>query len=105
MSVGGPADLPDDALVPMKWVRAHFVPKANADARDMTTVECADEFGHSPDWWQDRARKGVIAGCYQSGERARWYIPRQQATVFLRELRTKRRKSGRRGIPWKGQAA
>lgn len=95
-------DLPDNALVPMSWVREHFVPKATGEKRDMTTVELAKEFGHSPDWWQDRARKGVIHGAYQGGGRGRWYIPREQATVFLRELRESRRRKRVSRKPWKG---
>ena len=84
-------ELPDEALVTMRWVRENYVPKATGEARDMTTVECSEDFGHSPDWWQDRARKGEIPGAYQSGHKAPWYIPRQAATLFLREYRTRRR--------------
>ena len=95
-----PSDLPDSVMVPMSWVREHFIPKTG-DARDMTTVELSDEFGHSPDWWQDRARRGEIPGAYHSGPKAPWYIPREQATVFLRNLReSKRRRNYRK--PWKG---
>lgn len=97
--------LPDSALVPMSWVREHFIPKANGEHRDMTTAELAEEFGHSADWWQDRARDGRIHGAYQDGSRARWYVPREQAKVFLRELTESRRKRARHRKPWKGPQA
>ena len=95
-------ELPDSALVPLGWVREHFVPKANAANRDMTARECSIEFGHSRDWWQDRARKGEITGAYQGGVRARWYIPRESATVFLREQREASTRKRKHRTPWKG---
>ena len=93
-------ELPDECLVTMRWVRENFVPRGTGDERDMTARELAREFGHSPDWWQDRARLGEIPGSYQRGERSKWYIPRQAATVFLREIRKPKRRGSRRG--WKG---
>lgn len=71
--------------------------------RDMTARELAAEFGHSRDWWQDRARAGLLPGAYQSGARGRWYIPRSSATVFLRERRERGAKKTKRK-PWKGAA-
>mgnify|MGYP001581131207 CR=1 FL=1 len=69
--------------------------------RAMTTVQCATEWGHAPEWWQDRARDGSIHGAYQESEGSQWYIPRGHAKVFLREYREGRRKRGSRR-PWKG---
>ena len=100
-----PMDLPDEAMVPFRWVKQHFVPKATGEKRDMTARELATEFGHSRDWWQDRARDGDIPGAYQSGERSRWYIPREAATVFLREHRERGTRKGRHRKPWKGPQA
>ena len=94
------SDLPDDALVPMKWVRVHFVPRVSGEKRDMTARECSIELGHSRDWWQDRARSGLIVGAYQAGERGRWYIPREAATVYLDEIRKPGSKKRRQGRTW-----
>lgn len=75
---------------------------AQGSNRDMTARELAAEFGHSKDWWQDRARAGEIPGSYQAGERGRWYIPRESATVFLRETRERGSRKRRHRRPWKG---
>ncbi len=97
------ADIPDSALMPMAWVREHFVEKVNAANRDMTTVELAAEFGHSPEWWQDRARSGQIRGAYQAGKgRSKWYVPREGATVFLDAYKEARRRKQTKREPWKG---
>ena len=74
--------------------------------RAMTTVQCAAEWGHSPEWWQDRARAGQIHGSYQESAGSQWYIPRGQAKVFLREyVESKRRKRKRVTKPWRGPQA
>ena len=98
-------DLPDSTMVEMGWVRKHFVPKANAEHRDMTTVELSEEFGHSPDWWRDRCRSGRVHGAYQGGGGRKWYAPRQQATLFLRDLKEHRRGKRASRQPWKGARA
>ena len=101
------SSLPDTALVPLSWVRQHFVPKVDSSARDMTTVELSKHLGRSAGWWQDMARTGKIRGAYQVGVGSPWYIPLEDATVFLhayRESQTEsRRKRARR--PWKGPQA
>lgn len=99
-------ELPDDALVPMRWVREHFVPRVSGEKRDMTTVELAAHLGRSAGWWQGMARSGKIKGAYQVGAGSPWYIPLAEATVFLDEFKASqtesRRKRARR--PW-GKAA
>lgn len=89
-----PADLPDDALVPMRFVRQHFIPK-DATARDMTTQELAVELGHSADWWRTKAPQ--IDGAYRDSAKSPWYIPRQQAIAFLDAYKAS--KTARRGRP------
>ena len=97
--------MPDDTMVSLGWVRKHFTPLVGGEARDMTARECAAEFGHSRDWWQDRARAGEISGAYQAGERSRWYIPRDQASLFLRTWKASRRRKHVARRPYKGPQA
>lgn len=100
-------DLPDDALVPFRWVREHFVRRVDGSRRDMTTQELAAQLGRSPGWWQGMARAGKIEGAYQVGAGSPWYVPLDNATVFLRDYRETqtqgRRKRARK--PWGPQAA
>lgn len=100
-------DLPDDALVPMKWVRENYVPRVSGEKRDMTTVELAGHLGRSAAWWQGMARTGKIKGAYQVGAGSPWYIPLEQATLFLREYREEQTEGRRRRArrPWKGPQA
>ena len=73
-----------------------------AGEQAVTTTRLAEELGHSPEWWQDRARSGEIHGAYQAGPKAPWYIPREQAKVFLREYRERKRRKRHARTPWKG---
>lgn len=98
------AEPPDDAMFPWHWIKEHFVPRVSGEKRDMSTQELAKHLGHSATWWQDRARKGEIAGAYQVTQGSPWYIPLAEATVFLdayRESQTAAR-SKRHRKPWKG---
>lgn len=90
-------NLPDDALVPMLWVRQHYILRQDATERDMTTVELAAEFGHSSNWWQDAARGGKLSGCYQASPKSPWYIPRKAAMLFLSQYKKGRLRRGRSG--------
>lgn len=96
------ADLPDDALVPVRWVREHFVPRVSGEKRDMTTVELSAHLGRSAGWWQSMARQGKIQGAYQVGSGSPWYIPLGDATVFLDAYKEEQTQSRRRRArkPW-----
>lgn len=89
-------ELPDDTMVSMRFVKQHFILRSDAAQRDMTTAECSAEFGHSPNWWQDQARAGRIAGCYQASRKSPWYIPRQQAMLFLSVYKQSKLRKGKR---------
>lgn len=84
---------PDSFMIPLGFVRKHFVPKQDAACRDMTTVELAAEFGHSADWWRSHAPK--IAGSYKASPQSPWYIPRQHAILFLDEYKAQKSRRGR----------
>lgn len=99
--------IPDDAYVSMRWVREHYVPRVSTEKRELTTTELSAALGHSASWWQDHARAGRIKGAYQVGSGRVWYVPLEEATVFLREHREKQTEGRRRRArkPWGLQKA
>lgn len=102
--MSGADSLPDEALVPMAWVRQHFVPRVSAEKRDMSTQELSAHLGRSATWWQSVARSGKIRGAYQVGTGSPWYIPLEQATVYLHGFKAEQTENRRRRArrPWKG---
>lgn len=100
-------ELPDETLVPLSWVREHFVPRVQTEKRELTTVELSRALGHSASWWQDACRRGKIEGAYQVGAGRVWYAPLEEATLFLRVYREEQTEGRRRRArkSWKPKAA
>lgn len=104
MNIG---ELPGETMVPLSWVREHFVPKVSGESRDMSTVELSKHLGRSASWWQDMARKGKIDGAYQVGAGSPWYVPLPGASAFLERYRADQTEGRRRRArrPWGARKA
>jgi hypothetical protein len=100
------AGLPDDALVPVRWVKkllaGEVVP---SEFRVLTTREAADLFGYSVDTWRGWADEGEVRGAYRDeGEAGTWRLPMKACEEHLARLQSgalnRRRKRG----PWQPKA-
>lgn len=79
------AELPDDALVPVRWLRVHLqVPAVtpNDALVDLSCEEVAKQLGRKPSTIRGWAASGVLPRCYRL--RGREYrIPQSSLAEFL----------------------
>lgn len=97
-------DLPDDALVPMRWVRQNFVPKDAAPDRLLTTGQAAAEFGFSPDTWRGWADSGRIKGAFRD-EGETWRLPVVACREHVAVLRSGKAHNRRQRLGWDASTA
>lgn len=77
------ADLPDDALVPVKWIRERLGGTADDDRiSDLTVAEVAAELDRSPSTVRGWCGDGKIDGAYRFRGRE-WRIPRSALRTFV----------------------
>lgn len=76
------ATFPDDALVPVQWVRALSRLAGDEQLADLTVEDVADELGRRPATVRGWCRSGRIQGAYRLRGRE-WRIPRSSLRQFF----------------------
>lgn len=77
------ADLPDDALVPVHWIRERLGAAADEDRiSDLTVREAADELDRSPSTVRGWCGDGKLEGAYRFRGRE-WRIPPAALRAFV----------------------
>lgn len=92
-------ELPDDAMVPMRWVRQHYVLKGEASDRLLTTGQAAAEIGFSPDTWRAWADDGRIPGAFRD-ESETWRLPLVGCREHVAALRSGKAYNRRQRRGW-----
>lgn len=83
------ADLPDDALVPVRWVRERLGGTAESDRiSDLTVQEVADELGRQPSTVRGWLGSGDLDG-YKMNDRE-WRVPPEALRAFVEAQRDAR---------------
>lgn len=95
-------DLPDEALVPVRWVRERLDGDGEAGGDesigDLSTADVADALDRAPGTIRAWCARGEIPGAYRLHGRE-WRIPRVSLRRYLDEQATGKRKTGRKGEP------
>ncbi len=84
--------LPDDALVPVRWLRAQLRHPDVATDDGVADLSCADVammLGRTPGTIRGWCQRGEIAGAYRLNERE-WRIPRPSLRAYLAAHGSKR---------------
>jgi excisionase family DNA binding protein len=84
------ADLPDEAMVPVGWVRGQLeVEQQPAEERlaDYTVAEVAEELERAPSTVRGWLNRDELPGAYRLKGRE-WRIPRDALATFLEAART-----------------
>jgi excisionase family DNA binding protein len=76
------AGLPDDALLPVKWIREHLGNESGGRLADLTVQEVGEELGRAASTIRTWAAAGRLPGAYRLRGRE-WRVPPEA----LRSLR------------------
>lgn len=98
------AALPDEALVPIRWVKQVLAeaPTEPSQHRVLTTGEAADQLGYSSPTWREWCEAGEIDGAYRDeGEAGMWRLPLPACLEHLARLQSKALNRRRKRGPWK----
>ena len=78
------SDLPDDALVPVRWVRARLQRPAITDdgVGDLSCADVAKTLGRTPGCIRSWCARAEIQGAYRLNGRE-WRIPRTSLRQYL----------------------
>ena len=92
--------LPDDALLPVKWVKAHLEAPACASSgavvADLSAVDVAAELGRRPGTIRGWFARGDFPGAYRLHGRE-WRVPRAALRAYLDRQAAARRDDGDAG--------
>jgi hypothetical protein len=95
------------ALIPAAGVRLLVEDLLSGGGPEFGDTACVSRVvGMSSDFWQDRAREGVIRGAFQRSEGGPWVLPLAECRAHLLRESTRKAnapKKSRRG-PWKKSA-
>src|SRR4051812_3736413 len=78
-------DLPDDALVPIRWIRARLRAPATTRAdgiADLSAADVAKQLGRKPGTVRGWCARGEIQGAYRLNDRE-WRIPSSSLRAYL----------------------
>src|SRR5713101_6101688 len=79
------AQFPDDALVPVRWLRVQLRQTAAVQADGVADLSCADvaaELNRTPGTIRGWCQRGEIAGAYRLNKKE-WRIPRASLREYL----------------------
>ncbi|HKB54420.1 MAG TPA: hypothetical protein VKD22_10490 [Ramlibacter sp.] len=95
-------DLPDDALMPVRWIREQMKREAKRDGPEwVSTTQAAQLLGFAPKRWRIWAEDGRIPDAWKD-EADHWRLPLAECRRHLLRLKAQRtgNRTGERG-PYK----